>query len=140
MTVEDQFKRKIAVSSVDLILLALGDNETTPSVVDLEPYIIRYPYPDQTIWGGKLWVSGVARRVNDSPLIIELINEEGNVVGASRIEVPPPTAEMSHMPFGEEIPYFVEGSTSVRLTIRQDSNQRIPGVVALSSITIVLEP
>jgi len=140
MSVEDQFGRKIALSSVDLILMALGDNETSPSVVDLEPYIIRYPYADQTIQGGKLWVSGVARGVNDSPLIIELINEEGNVVGASRVEVPPPTEEMSHMPFGVEIPYFVEGTTPVRLTIRQDSTQRIPGIVALSSIKIVLEP
>ena len=140
MTVEDQFGRKIAVSSVDLILLAMGDTETTPSEIDLEPYIIRYPYPDQVIQGGKLWVSGVARRVNDSPLIIELINEEGNVVGASRLEVPPPTEEMSHMPFGVEIPYFIEGTTPVRLTIRQDSTQRLPGIAALSSIQIILEP
>ena len=140
MSVEDQFGRKIAVSSVDLILMAMGDNETTPPAVELEPYIIRYPYVDQVVQGGKLWLSGVARRVNDSPLIIELINEEGNVVGATRIEVPPPTTEMSHIPFGVEFPYFVEGTTPVRLTIRQDSTERIPGIVALSSRLIVLEP
>ena len=140
MSVEDTFGRKIAVSSVDLVLLSLGRNETTPTVVDLEPYLIRYPDADQIIYGGTLWVSGLARRVNENPLILELIDEQGRIVGSNQVEVQPPNEELSHIPFGVEINYDVQDTTPVRLTIRQESAERIPGTVALSSLEIILAP
>lgn len=140
MSVEDQFGRDIALSSVDLVLLSLGNNETNPAAVDLEPYLIRYPSTDQVLQGGVMWVSGLARRVNSTPLILELIDEQGKIVGANQVMVPPPTEELSHIPFGVEIDYQVQEMTPVRLTIRQESDGRIPGTIALSSTTIILLP
>ena len=140
MRINDTFGRAISISSVDLILLKVGDNEITPSVLDLEPYLFRYPYRDQEIKGGTLLVLGLARPVNAKPVILELIDESGRVVGSKEITVEAPTGDLSHTPFQADIPYQVDGRTPVRLSIRQESDQRIPGTVALSSMLIVLEP
>lgn len=140
ISVDDQFNRKIALSSVELILLYVGRNDTTPSVVVLEPYLIRYPHHDQVIEGGAVWVSGLANPVNEQPLILELIDERREIIGSIQIQVPPPSGVLSHSPFGVEIPYSVNGTTPVRLTIRQESAGLISGTVALSSMLIILEP
>lgn len=140
MSTKDEFGRSMAVSSVDLVLLSLGSNETTPSLIEMEPYLIRYPKEDSLVSGGLMWVSGVARPVNESPLILELVDEQGNVVGSNRIQVPAPTGDLSHTPFGVEIEYTVSEITGVRLVIRQESANRIPGTVALSSMTLFVAP
>lgn len=132
--------RTIALSSVDVILMMVGKDELNPSVVNQEPYIIRYPRSDQVIQGGFLDLIGLARPVNGMPLIIELIDENGNIVGSTQVTVPEPTGTLSHTPFAVEIPYTVNGPTIVRLTIRQESDSRIPGTVALSSMLIQIEP
>lgn len=140
VSTNDLFGRTISLASVDLILLAVGDNEITPPANVLEPYLVRSPRPDQVVQGGTVTVIGLARPVNDRPLILELIDENRAVVGAAQIQVPPPSGDLSHTPFQAEIPYSVFGTTPVRLALWQESAGRIPGVVALSSMTIVLEP
>jgi hypothetical protein len=137
---KDLSGRMISVASVDLILMALGANEITPSLQYWEPYIIRYPRADQTMEGGTLLVMGVARPVNNTPLIIELIDEQGKIVGSTNISVDQPTGDLTHTPFQVAVSYSVSDTTPVRLTIRQESDQRIPGTVALYSMKIVLKP
>jgi len=140
LSVNDRVGRKISITSVDLILLSLGRDEVTPPNVILEPYLIRYPRPDQTIQGGVVLVDGLARPVNDNPLIFELIDEQRNILGSAQMQIPPPTGDLSHTPFSITIPYTVSGHTPVRLTLRQESAGRIPGTVELASQTISLEP
>ncbi len=132
--------RFVAINSVDVILMMIGKDELSPSVINQEPYIIRYPRSDQVIQGGILTLSGLARPVNNTPLIIELIDENGTIVGSTQVTVPEPAGSLSHTPFAVEIPYTVSGPTIVRLTIRQESDNRIPGTVALSSMLVQLEP
>ncbi len=140
VSVFDKFNRPMYLTSVDLILLSVGSNEITPAVIVQEPYLIRYPFPDQTIQGGTLWVSGLARPVNDSPIILEVFNEQNQSIAISAISVPAPTGDLSHTPFEVFIPYEVKAVTPVRLVIRQDSTGRIPGTVALTSMTLSLGP
>jgi len=140
LSTRDEFGRLMALSSVDLVLLSLGTNETTPTQIDFEPYLIRYPEEDSLVSGGLLWVTGLARPVNSTPLIVELVDEQGNVIGSNRIQVPYPTGDLSHTPFGVEVPYTVSEITGVRLTIRQESDTRIAGTVALSSMTLFVGP
>jgi hypothetical protein len=132
--------RFVAINSVDVILMMVGKDELNPSVINQEPYIIRYPRSDQVIQGGILTLTGLARPVNDTPLLIELIAENGNIVGNTQVIVPEPTGSLSHTPFAVEIPYTVSEPTIVRLTIRQESDNRIPGTVALSSMLVQIEP
>ncbi len=135
----DKYGRTEALSSVDVVLLAVGRNEINPQPPNQEPYIIRQPEADTAVSGGDLVINGLARPVNDSALIIELVTEDNVVLSTRQIVVPPPAAPLSHTPFTVEIPYKVDGPTPVRLIIRQEGS-RIPGTVALSSELITLMP
>ncbi len=136
----DLVGRTIALHSVDIILMAVGKDEINPPVVTQDPYLIRYPQPAQVIQGGVLVLSGLARPVNTNPLIFEIIDDSGNLVGSTQVTIAPPSGNLSHMPFVVEIPYSINAPTGARLTIRQESNTRIPGTVALSSMVVLLEP
>jgi hypothetical protein len=140
LSTRDLEGRTIYLTSVDLILMAVGDQEIYAPVRLLEPYVIRSPRPNQTIQGGVLNVVGLAQPVNENPVIFELIDEQGTVVGSTQVVVPPPTGDLSHTPFDVQIPYQVSGSTPVRFSIRQESAERLPGTVALTSYDLVLEP
>ncbi len=136
---QDAFGRTIALSSVDLILLSVGRNEINPPAVDQESYLIRRPEEDEVVSGGVLVLEALARPVNGSPLLVELVDENGIVMTVKQVVVAPPGGQLSHTPFTVEIPYKVSGPTPVRLVIRQEGS-RIPGTVALVSQLIVLAP
>ena len=139
-----QFKRLlgrlVGLASVDLVLLKIGSNQIYPPNIQLEPYVIRSPRNGDVLAGGTLLVTGLARPVNNSPIIIELIDEQGLVVGSAQIIVSAPSGDQTHTPFSLVVPYTVTGSTPVRMTIRQESDTRILGTVALTSLLITLEP
>ncbi len=140
LRIKDEYDRLIALSSVDLLLMMVGEDEIYPPTTIQERYLVRFPKPEQTISGGNVPVIGLANPINSNPVILELIDTQGNVLGSTQIQVPPPTGDLSHTPFEAVIPYTITESKQVRLTLRQESNGRIPGTVALSSLTITLEP
>lgn len=137
---QDKFKRKMYVNSVDLILLSVGRTEIYSFTDDQEPFIVRSPHKHDIIGGGVLTVEGVARPVNSSPLIFELIAENGEIIGSTQGNVPPPSGGLSHSPFKVQIRCKVKDRTPVRLTLRQESDGVIPGTVALTSMTLTLVP
>lgn len=136
----DLFGRLVSLTSVDLVLLAVGENEINPALLYWEPYLVRFPFPDQVVAGGTVLVVGLARPVNQTPVIFELIDEAGRVVGSAQVKVPEPTGDLSHTPYLVSIPYSVQALTPVRLTIYQESDQRIPGMVVLTSFLLNLAP
>lgn len=136
----DPFGRIVGLASVELVLLKIGNSEIYQEVNPLEPYDIRSPAVDSIQQGGVVFVSGLARPVNDTPIIIELIDETGTIVGSAQFEPGTPSGGHSHIAFNVPVTYTVSTATPVRLTMRQESNTRIPGTVALRSILITLEP
>jgi hypothetical protein len=62
------------------------------------------------------------------------------VIASSQMVVDPPSGDLSHTPFQMGIPYRVNESTPARLVLRQESDNRIPGTIALWSMAITLEP
>ncbi len=140
LSVEDRFGRKIAISSIEVVLISIGDNQIYPSGYQNAPYLIKEPVADQVVTGGVLKISGSARPVNLTPLIFELINEQGQVIAADTRQVDLPGGDLSHTPFSLELPYQVTAATRVRLSIRQVSDDRIPGTVALWSLPLMLQP
>lgn len=136
----DGFGRFKALTSVDLLLMSVGDPEIYPFTELQSPYLVRYPAKDQVVQGGNLPVIGLAHPVNDTPLILELIDQQGQRPGVITTQVPPPSGDLSHTPFEVSLPYSVETQTPARLTLRQESNSRIPGTVSLTSFEIILEP
>lgn len=141
LSVQDVQGRKIAISSVDLILLYLGEDEINPPFSLLEPYVVWYPARGAVIKDAVVQVGGLAQPVNSNPLIVELIDEEGKVIGSAQTQlIEPAGGEHTHARFEIGLPYSVDQTTQVRLSLRQESAGRLPGTVALSSLPITLEP
>lgn len=140
VSVNDRFGRKIALTATDLVLFSIGSNDFAPYTSSSAPYLIRLPVPDQVVQGGILAVRGLIRPVNNRPVIIELLDEQGQVIANASLQIALPSGDLSHNPFQIDIPYKVTGPTRTRLTIRQESAGRIPGTIALWSIPILLEP
>jgi len=136
----DAYGRTIGLSSVDLILMKTGSDEINPPTDTLEPYLVRSPRNEAVINGGLVLVSGLIRPVNDTPVLFELIDTAGRVIGSSQMVIAPPEGDFSHTPFQIGILYQVNATTPVRLTLRQESDGRIPGTIALWSMTLTLEP
>ena len=135
----DRFGRAIAIESVDLVLLKVGRNEIFDPLITQEPFIIRYPEEGQTIQGGKLVIEGLIRPLNETPVILEVIGEDNSMIFTKLFTIAQPAGELSHTPFQLEIPYKINAATPVRLVFRQEGS-RIPGSLALSSLTVILEP
>ncbi len=140
MTARDRLGRTMALSSLDLVLIKLGDDITTNPGFQQEPFIIRNLKPDTTVQGGNLHLEGVAHPLNSQPVIFELLNENGTVLATKILQIDPPTGPLSHTPFTLDIPYTINSPARVLLTMRQVSDGRIPGTIALSSLPIRLEP
>lgn len=139
VSTRDRYGRTIYLMSVELVLLRIGRAEIFAPEITQEPYLIRFPQDGQSISGGALLVSGLARPVNDSPIIVELIAEDGRIVASQTLTVAKPSGDQSHTPFLLEIPYRIDAPTPVRLTFRQEGS-RIPGNAVLSSMQLVLQP
>jgi len=135
----DNFNRLAWQQSVDVILLSLGETNLNPPGSDQEPVIIQEPLPNKLIQGGTLKLEGLSRLPDDLPLLIELVAASGKVVGyrQAAIYLDP---EGGYAPFNVEIPYTVDKPTWVRLTVKQNSSNRIPGVVYATSFEVLLSP
>ncbi|PKN86562.1 MAG: hypothetical protein CVU46_07410 [Chloroflexi bacterium HGW-Chloroflexi-8] len=136
----DRYERIMWLTSVDLVLLSIGKNQITAPTDFTEPYIIRLPKENDEIQGGMLQVTGLARILNSNPIILECVDSQGKIITSTQIELHASIEGMSHIPFSEFLPYQVSESTNVRLTIRQESNNRIPGTISLFSYEITLLP
>ncbi|KPL83406.1 hypothetical protein SE15_06925 [Thermanaerothrix daxensis] len=136
----DRFGRTIYLCSSEVVLQQLGRNVLEPVRVDVEPFLVRSPREGETVRGGVLVVRGVVRPLTGKPVLIELIAPDGQVVGSAEVTPGMPYGDLSHVPFEAYVPYTVSGPTEVRLTLRQESDTRIPGTVALNSWLITVAP
>jgi hypothetical protein len=134
----DQFGRPVAAGSVEVVLLQLGENQLTPNGDALQPLVILEPAPNILIQGGTLIVTGLARPLDNQPLLIELVAADGTITGVRQVFLTPDPAG-GYVPFIAEVSYAVDSPTWVRLIISQ-SGARIPGVRILNSLEILLSP
>jgi hypothetical protein len=121
-----------------LILLSTGEQDLNPTSALLEAIVIQEPRAKALITGGKVLVSGVARPDTDLPLRVELIDNEGKVVGQRLVNVSR-TSAGGYGDFAAEVPYTVSALTPVRLVVYEDG-ENISPMVHLSSQEIVLSP
>lgn len=138
ITTEDNSGRTVAVASVDLLLLSIGQSDITPSADSLDRIIIQDPAPKTLVQGGDLRVSGFIRPSSEGSIWVELITAENRVVGYRQFSIPEPQ-ETGHTPFSVDVPYTVSATTWVRLTVSQRDG-RIPGIINLSSHEVLLSP
>jgi hypothetical protein len=114
----DDFGRPMALNSVNLILLSMGQSDITPSDCIQERIVIDQPVFKGWVQGGAVVVAGKARTTVDGPLTVRILDESGASVGEGQIlEFP---ADGSYHDFSVQIPYTVSTYTSVRLVIYED--------------------
>jgi len=135
----DQYGRMEELTSVDLILLSMGEADLNPPGSLTQPIIVQEPLPNKLIQGGKVLISGLARVSSDFPLLIELIAADGSIVGYRQAGVVAEPAG-GYTPFMVEVPYQVSEPTWVRLTVKEMSSGRIEGVIQLTSLEVLLSP
>ncbi len=136
----DRYDRTMWLTSVDLILLQMGQNQITPPQDFTEPYLIKSPEEGETVQGGMLQVRGIARILNKNPLLFDCIDDQGNLIASGEVTIHASSDGISHIPFEAYLPYQVTDATNVRLSIRQESASRLPGTISLSSFEITLAP
>jgi len=134
----DSYQRPVEAASVDLLLLSVGENDFNPSGDPSQAIVIHEPTENKLIQGGVVIVSGLVRPAGNGNFLIELITQDGKVVGYRQVFVTP-DPDGKHVPFIAEVPYDVAEPTWVRLVMHENAS-RIPGITQLSSVEILLSP
>ena len=138
ISVSDAAGRLTALNSVDLILLLLGDADYNPASADQPVIVIHQPAPKSLIQGGKVVVSGLAQFNPGGPLMVQLIDEKGNMVGSHPVEGSA-APDGGYVPFIVEVPYQVSALTPVRLSVYEGDDS--PATIThLTSEEIMLSP
>ncbi len=138
----DYSDRLVALSSVDVVLLQLGSDEIeiNPAISLYEPYVILKPIANNYVEGGSFVLSGMLRLVNSAPVTIDLVDEQNRVIDSTSLDISSGFRVNEYSQFSITIDYSVPSATRVRLLIWQGSDNRIPGVIAASSIPLILYP
>jgi hypothetical protein len=138
VSVDDAYLRPVAQTSVDLILLTMGDENLNLPDDGFEPIIIRQPVTWLTVKGGTLHVEGLVRPYNNNPLEVELLTQDGSLLASRTVDTPQMPLGV-YRPLSFDLPYNVSQLREARLIISQEGDH-IPGIVILNSISIWLAP
>jgi hypothetical protein len=138
ISVDDDYDRTVALNSVPLILLSIGDADIVPPQDVLAPIIIRQPKKKALIQGGKLVVSGLARPSSDQPLMVKLLTDKGTEVGFRLVEVEA-SIDGGYGTFAAEVPYTVSAPTPALLVVLEGATS-LADVIHLSSLEVLLSP
>lgn len=138
VSVDDEYGRLKALSSVDVLLLAEGLREASFSQDLQEKILILSPQANRALDSGEIEISGIARPQSERPLLVQVIARDGRVLATGDAYVAHP----------EGYPYGVFSITlQAEVTVRQwvqitvrEIGDRVPGEVHLSSIEVVLAP
>jgi hypothetical protein len=137
ISTQDEYGMLQAVKSVHIMLLSVGDSIITnpeylrESVALVEPPLLHY------ITGGEVIVQGTMQVFNELPVIFELVNRQGQVLGSRMVSVG--SADGEYYPININIAYQAIQYTPARLVVRQ-SDSRIPGPFYLFSQQLFLSP
>lgn len=138
ISVDDEYKRIVALNSVPLILLSVGEADVIPPQDVLAPIILREPTKRTLIQGGKLQISGLARVSSDKPLLARLITTQGAEVGMRLVDVSEPVAD-GYGAFSAEIPYSITNPMRVLLVV-SEGDEVINDIIHLTSLEVMLSP
>ncbi|MEJ2708837.1 MAG: hypothetical protein P8074_14580 [Anaerolineales bacterium] len=138
ISVKDAADRLVALNSVDLILLSVGEEDINPSSALQQTIIIEQPKSLSLVQGGNVVVSGLTRSDPEVSLRAEFIDEQGSVVGMRLVGISPSSTGDYNL-FAAEVPYSVEKFTPVRLIVYEAGNPTSP-IQHLSSLELSLSP
>jgi hypothetical protein len=126
-----------ALNSVRLLLLSVGTNQLNPPYPPVERVLLRMPKWDAKVSGSLLNIQGEIQPITDLPVIAELYDLDGNILGSRILTFK--HADGTYQPFNAAIPYDVQKPVAARLVIHQDDD-RIAGLAYLYSVQITVSP
>jgi len=134
----DEFGRLNAVNSTSLILMSLGEADLVPPPDLLTQIFIQLPSPRTLIQGKNLLVHGFARPVSDDYLLLQLVGEDGNILGkrVTNLETP---GDNGYGSFTAEVSYQVSEATPALLVVWMGEGS-LSNIVHLSSVEVLLGP
>ena len=126
------------VSSVDLILLSIGAPRSHWTIHGPEQIHILSPKEYERIEGGFVSVSGVGWTKSETPLRIEVLDREGNVVGSTTAQIDAEGPDQAGT-FDVQVQYQIDQSQRGRVVVYEPALD-IPGMIHYASVLVNLRP
>jgi hypothetical protein len=137
--IQDRFRRWMAVDSVGLLLLQPAEKgRLAPSPQVGYDIGIRKPISGAQISGGELLVEGFVDPTVKLPLRVQLVSEDGRIVG-QRLAGGKVQGAGEPVPYSAQVPYRVTESTPVRLLVFEEGGNLLQAA-RLSSLELILNP
>ncbi len=126
------------MATVDLVLLSLGSPRILRGYQGAEKIALLSPVEGASITGGVARVHGAAWLSADVPLVVQVLDRRGNVVGS--LEVPLDVPEPGVLgEFYVEVPYQIPSAQRGRIAV-YEPGEHIPGIVHYNSVSVFLQP
>jgi hypothetical protein len=123
-------------SSVDLILLSIGAPRSHWTIHGPEQIHILSPKQYERVEGGVISISGVGWTKNDTPLQVEVLDREGNVVGAASVQIDSGGPGQAGT-FEVQVQYQINEAQRGRIVVYERSTD-IPGIIHYASVIVNL--
>ena len=138
VSIADEHGRLKSVSSIDLVLQSMGNQDFNQPKDKLQDIALESPRPNLLIQDGTMRVSGMARPRTTQPLRIEIVTSDGKIVGTRQVSVSPAQGSQ-YGAFAIDVPYNITSTQRVRVQVWEPGGH-IPGITSLSSVEVLLSP
>ena len=126
------------LNTVNLTLLSVGSSLIHPAINGPEKLAIFYPRQEAVIEGGQVTVYGAGWVDSDLPLTVEVLDNNGEVLGSSQVYLDAPVIGQLGT-FQVDIPYQITFPQWARIGVSEYSTD-IPGLIHYSSVEVWLKP
>lgn len=135
-THSSRYRQLDELTSVEIVLLSAGTELIHPSMYGSEKLAIFAPREGMVVQGGVVQIRGAGWVDTESPLILELIDRNDEVLASREVFLDP------HEPgtageFSAELPYQIPFSQYARVVLRE-MGTKIPGITHYSSVEVYL--
>jgi hypothetical protein len=138
LSTRDQYGRMTALGSVHLLLQPEGYSQINPPGNLQERCTLTQPVANRRLSGGRLTVAGEMRPYNDLPLVVELIDRNGTLLGSALAPISR-AADDRFVPFSVDVDYSLPSGAWVLIAVHQ-ADERIGGIMYLYSQEVFLYP
>ncbi|MBN1536162.1 MAG: hypothetical protein JW908_05470 [Anaerolineales bacterium] len=138
ISTEDEYGRMVALNSIPLILISIGESDIIPALDMRQPIFIQQPTPKTLIQGDTVMVSGRAHPDGDEFIMIQFVGQDGKVVGKRVCSLSEPDASDYGL-FMIDVPFTVTESTPVLMIVWQ-SQDGFSNIIHLTSQEVLLSP
>ena len=127
----------LALNSVRLLLLSVGENEFTPIENYADRLHLRVPKIGSEISNGLFVITGEYLPINDLPVTVELLDDSGTIISSRQLQFHPLDGKFQS--FETIMPFKVIKKTDALIAFRQ-SDDRLKGLAYYFSRKVLLLP